>query len=152
MKIQHRFVECIPDSIDSGVLYISISYATAIHLCICGCGKEVVTPFSPTDWRLIFDGETVSLTPSIGNWSFPCRSHYFIKRNRIEVASNMSQRTIDRNREYDRQLKNHQYREPNDVFHEPVNETPAADATGKLVKAGFVGRMSSFLNSIIKSK
>src|SRR5690606_24273500 len=100
MKIQHRFVECIPDSIDSGVLYISISYATAIHLCICGCGKEVVTPFSPTDWKLIFDGETVSLTPSIGNWSFPCRSHYFIKRNRIEVAGNMSQRTIDRNREY----------------------------------------------------
>jgi hypothetical protein len=152
MKIQHRFVECIPDSVDSGVLYISISYATAIHLCVCGCGKEVVTPFTPTDWKLIFDGETVSLTPSIGNWSFPCRSHYFIKRNRIEVAGKISQQTIGRNREYDRRLKNHQYRESSDAFYEPVNEAPTTEVQDNFVKTGFISRMSSFLNSIIKSK
>lgn len=60
MKIEHRFVECIPDFIESGVLYISITYATAMHLCVCGCSREVVTPFSPTDWKLLFDGETAT--------------------------------------------------------------------------------------------
>ena len=152
MKIQHRFVECIPDSIDSGVLYISISYATAVHLCICGCGKEVVTPFSPTDWKLVFDGETVSLAPSIGNWSFPCRSHYFIKRNQIELAGNMSQRTIDRNREYDRQLKNQQYKVSSEVLRGAANEIHVAEVPSQFIKTGLISRISSFLSSIIKLK
>jgi hypothetical protein len=47
--------------------------------CCCGCGHEVVTPFSPTDWKLTFDCVSVSLYPSIGNWSPPCRAHYFIE-------------------------------------------------------------------------
>jgi hypothetical protein len=51
--------------------------------CACGCGKEVVTPLSATDWKLIFDGKTVSLDPSIGNWGFPCRSHYWVRNNRM---------------------------------------------------------------------
>ena len=31
----------------------------------------------------MFDGRTISLNPSIGNWSYPCRSHYWIKGNRV---------------------------------------------------------------------
>ncbi|WP_417924835.1 DUF6527 family protein [Collimonas pratensis] len=27
------------------------------------------------DWSLTYDGKTVSLDPSIGNWSLPCRAH-----------------------------------------------------------------------------
>ena len=42
---------------------------------------EVVIPFSPTDWQLAFDGERASLQPSISNWNFACRSHYWIKGN-----------------------------------------------------------------------
>jgi len=41
----------------------------------------VVTPLSPTGWSLIFDGETVSLYPSIGNWNFPCRSQRLDRRS-----------------------------------------------------------------------
>lgn len=81
--ITHEFVELIPDRLDDGVLYISIGYGTAAHACCCGCGREVTTPLTRDDWRLIFDGESVSLQPSIGNWSFPCQSHYFITMNRI---------------------------------------------------------------------
>ena len=33
------------------------------------------------------DNGTVSLRPSIGNWQLPCRSHYFIVRNRVVWAS-----------------------------------------------------------------
>lgn len=84
--IQHKFVEFIPEMLDEGTLYISIEYCTAVHKCLCGCGNEVVTPLSPTDWELIFDGKTVSLSPSIGNWSFDCKSHYFITRNKVRIA------------------------------------------------------------------
>jgi hypothetical protein len=54
-----------------------------VHRCACGCGNKVITPIRPADWHLFYDGDTVSLTPSIGNWGFPCRSHYWIKAGQI---------------------------------------------------------------------
>lgn len=84
--IQHKFVEFIPNNPKQDILYISIEYRTAVHLCACGCGNKVVTPLSPTDWELRFDGKTVSLFPSIGNWNFECKSHYFITRSKICYA------------------------------------------------------------------
>lgn len=93
--LQHRFVEFIPEEVEEGVLYISIDYRTAIHKCACGCGNEVTTPFSVTDWRLIFNGEAITLRPSIGNWRFPCQSHYWITNGRIEPAARWeSEKTI----------------------------------------------------------
>ena len=86
MRLSHRFVKSVPEHLDDGVLYISIEYATVIHKCCCGCGKEVVTPLSPKDWKLTFDGETISLSPSIGNWNFNCQSHYWIRNNLVEWA------------------------------------------------------------------
>jgi Family of unknown function (DUF6527) len=68
--LTHEFVEYIPDELKDGVLYVSMPFATVAHKCCCGCGKEVVTPLSPTDWTLIFDGKSITLDPSIGNWSF----------------------------------------------------------------------------------
>ncbi len=88
--IVHEFVEFIPSELKEGTLYISIPYATAVHLCACGCGIKVVTPISPPEWLLRWDGDTVSLHPSIGNWQFPCRSHYWIMRNRVEWARSCS--------------------------------------------------------------
>src|ERR1700741_3214725 len=94
-SLLHKFVELIPDKLEDGVLYISIEYCTATHKCVCGCGNEVVTPISPTDWQLTFDGETVSLSPSIGNWSLKCRSHYFIMKNKIRFARKWSDDEIE---------------------------------------------------------
>ncbi|WP_113960530.1 DUF6527 family protein [Roseimicrobium gellanilyticum] len=79
-----RFVKQMPEALEGNTLYVSIEHCTVMHLCCCGCGREVVTPLSPTDWQLYFDGESLSLTPSIGNWRFPCRSHYWIRRSRAE--------------------------------------------------------------------
>jgi hypothetical protein len=101
----YEFVEFIPDAIEEGKIYVSIDYATVVHTCACGCGKEVVTPLSPTDWKLVFDGKTVSLDPSIGNWGFPCRSHYWVKNNRALWAEDWSQSRIDANRAHDRRAK-----------------------------------------------
>ncbi len=44
--LKHEFVEFIPDVIEEGKIFVSIKYATAVHKCCCGCGKEVVTPLS----------------------------------------------------------------------------------------------------------
>lgn len=98
MKLTHKFVKNIPEKIEDGVIYISIDYATAIHKCCCGCGSEVVTPFSPTDWRLTFDGKTITLYPSIGNWNFPCQSHYWITNNEVKWAPKWSKVEIEYNR------------------------------------------------------
>ena len=103
--IEHRFVDEIPESLDEGVLYVSIKYATAIHNCCCGCGNEVVTPLSPTDWEMSFNGESVSLSPSIGNWSFRCQSHYWIKRGRIKWCGLWTSEEITEGREKDSQTK-----------------------------------------------
>src|SRR5258706_14955064 len=85
-RLEHRFLHHIPERLEPGVLYISMDFATAVHRCCCGCGEEIVTPFTPTDWRMTFDGETISLRPSVGNWNIPCRSHYVIERSRVAEA------------------------------------------------------------------
>lgn len=99
--LRHRFVEYIPDRLEEGVLYISVEYLTVTHLCCCGCGQEVSTTLSPTDWRLIFDGKTVSLEPSIGSWGLPCQSHYFITRSRVVWADKWSTGEIETGRRID---------------------------------------------------
>lgn len=108
-RLSHKFVELIPEVLDEGVLYVSLTYGTASHRCCCGCGREVVTPLTPTDWKLIFDGETASLYPSIGNWNFPCRSHYWIWHNRVEWAEDWSQWRIDAADAKDRAQKSKYY-------------------------------------------
>lgn len=107
----HEFVEFIPSELKHGVVYISIPYATASHNCACGCRRKVVTPLTPTDWKLIFDGETVSLSPSIGNWSFECRSHYWILRNHVKWARRWIEAEVDEARTLDRNLKRAYYEE-----------------------------------------
>lgn len=92
-KFTHRFVEFMPEPLEPDVIYVSIRFALVSHLCACGCGEEVVTPLSPEDWQLIFNGETVSLYPSIGNWNFRCRSHYWIDQNRAVQIPHMRPRS-----------------------------------------------------------
>lgn len=84
-----QFVEFVPDRLEAGVLYISRRYATAAHLCCCGCGSEVVTPLNPAKWRLAESNGRVSLSPSVGNWSQSCQSHYWITGNQVKWAGAM---------------------------------------------------------------
>lgn len=104
-RLQHEFVEYIPKELRDGVVYISITFATAVHKCACGCDNEVVTPLSPTDWRVTFDGITISLQPSIGNWNFPCQSHYWITRNTVRWAPRMQGHEIEAGRRFDQWAK-----------------------------------------------
>ncbi|MCT1524727.1 DUF6527 family protein [Sphingobacterium hotanense] len=120
MMLQHKFVEFIPEKVEEGILYISIEYCTAIHKCVCGCGNEVVTPLSPTDWRLTFDGKSITLYPSIGNWNFECQSHYWIRNNKIEFAGYWTEREIRLGRKKDLERKTEYFEMPNIPKEEPV--------------------------------
>jgi hypothetical protein len=82
------FVDVIPDEMFEQSLYISEKYGTIVHKCLCGCGEKVVTPIDniidgkDLGWKLIKnDKYRVSLTPSIGNFQLPCKSHYIITKN-----------------------------------------------------------------------
>ena len=127
--LRHVFVEFIPDELEQGIIYISIRFATASHLCCCGCGNKVVTPIRPTDWKLIFDGKTVSLDPSIGNWSFSCRSHYWIRNNRVQWAPKWSPEQIERGRLRDSYAKNDYSAVANLMAHDAPKEE--ADKTAR---------------------
>lgn len=103
--LRHEFVEYIPDNLNDNTIYVSIKFGTVAHKCCCGCGNEVFTPLSPTDWKLIFNGKSISLDPSIGNWSFDCKSHYWIRHNNVIWAAQWSKEEIDTARAYDRSAK-----------------------------------------------
>lgn len=107
--VSHRFVDLVPDRLEDGILYICIPYETAVHLCLCGCRNEVVTPFHPRQWSVTFDGYSVSLAPSIGNWSFACRSHYWIKNNLVVWDKVLTQVQIGELRAIDQRKLNDHY-------------------------------------------
>jgi hypothetical protein len=104
MKLQSvdpEFVEFIPKNLIYGKLYVSMVYATTVHLCACGCGNKVVLPLSPAEWQLYYDGNAVDITPSVGNGEFPCRSHYWISCNEIRWSSRLTSSQIATSRRRD---------------------------------------------------
>lgn len=94
IELKLIFVREIPKEKEEGILYVSREFHTAVHLCICGCKGPVVTPFSHVidgkdhGWNFTFHNEeTVTLRPSIGNWSpGPYHAHYYITKNKIELC------------------------------------------------------------------
>lgn len=111
-RLAHRFVEHVPEQLDPGVLYISMEYGTVAHSCCCGCGEEVMTPLTPTDWKMTYDGETVSLHPSVGSWTLACRSHYVIKHGKVIEAGPWTDEQVAAERRRDRAAKARHYGEP----------------------------------------
>lgn len=139
-RLTPRFVERMPTDLEDDILYIGIETGTILHKCACGCGHEVNTPLGRTDWSFTYDGETVSLWPSVGNWSFPCRSHYVVKNNRIEWAGAWSDEQVEAGRRADRALKDKQYATSEA---RPRPEPPAAPVGEAVLKHGWWGRLLS---------
>jgi hypothetical protein len=125
--LKHEFVEYIPEKLEDVTVYVSMAFGTVAHKCCCGCGNEVVTPLSPTDWELTFDGQSISLYPSIGNWGFKCQSHYWIKRNRVKWAPRWSKKQIEAGRLRDRLVKDKYFDENRNP---PVDDDTSANAEG----------------------
>lgn len=127
--IRYRLVDSIPREIVEGTIYISQEYATAVHKCCCGCRNEVVTPLGPTDWQIKINHGEVTVYPSIGNWSLPCQSHYWIREGRILWAEQWSEARIAFGRQQNRIAKQIQYGE------RPLSKHPTTStSTGYLAR------------------
>lgn len=124
-----RQVELIPEQLEDGVLYISHRYSTAVHRCCCGCGEEVVTPLGPTDWSVRVVAGLATVHPSIGNWSYACRSHYWIRRGKVVWAGSMSGSEIEAGRARDRAAKRAYFDEINREARSP-NQSPLLTLKG----------------------
>lgn len=105
MTIVPEFVERVPTNIEQGVIYISTSVNTAIHLCPCGCKTEIVIPLDPDEWSFTYDGETITLYPSVGVWGAECKSHYWIKKSKVEWSRMYSNTEIEEVRASERRQK-----------------------------------------------
>jgi hypothetical protein len=132
ISVKHESVDFIPAELQERTLYISIRFATVSHLCPCRCKNKVVTPLKPSDWKLIFDGKTVSLHPSVGNWSFPCRSHYWVRNSRVQWAEDWPKERIEAGRAYDRRAEERSYilGEVPEVLPEQPRKQPARTKKG----------------------
>ena len=103
LKIRPVYTDRIPKDLDEGVFYISRKFSTAAHACLCGCGTKIVTPLKPGRWELSEKDGRVSLSPSVGNWSAECQSHYVIDGNCVKWSVGFSPAQIAANRAGDRQ-------------------------------------------------
>ena len=84
-KVTPRFVEQIPPGKrESGVILVCIKYGVMSLACPCGCGLTMDLSIEPHRWRIEWDGEHLSVCPSVSSSGLPCRSHYWIQSNRIE--------------------------------------------------------------------
>lgn len=92
--IQLRHVEFMPKQLEPGILYVSQQFATAAHLCACGCGAKIRTPLGPTEWELHETAGGPSLWPSVGNWQQACQSHYIIQSGKIVWAGKWTSEQI----------------------------------------------------------
>jgi len=102
LELTPRDLDEFPRVLEEGVLYISEECELAAHKCCCGCREDVITPLRPGRWRLDRNGERVSLYPSIGNWKFACRSHYWVRDNRAIPSFAMDDEEIAEVIELDR--------------------------------------------------
>jgi len=118
--LRPKYVDFMPKTLETGVLYISHKFRTASHLCCCGCGTKVVTPLRETEYRLGKKRGKVSLYPSIGNWNYPCQSHYWIRENQVLWAERMSLEEIQRGRAYDDFLKEAYFSNAYSPWHQAI--------------------------------
>jgi hypothetical protein len=111
-----------------------------MHLCCCGCGSEVVTPLNPAGWTLEIVGGAVTLRPSIGNWSLPCRSHYLIRQGKVVWARDMSRDEIEDGRLRDQRLR--------DIHIADVNRRKEAHADSR---SGAAQRSDSWAARLVRT-
>lgn len=98
MRFRLVNVKYMPKQLKPGILYASEEFGIAVHLCPCGCGSKVRTPLGPTEWVLEKGANGPTLYPSIGNWQFPCQSHYWITDGRVVWAPKWAIKQIDASR------------------------------------------------------
>lgn len=75
--------------LEDGVLYVVNDSPYVEYNCPCGCGSVVTLPTKKHStgydgWDFREENGKVTLSPSVLSSGFPCRSHYFVRKNRIQ--------------------------------------------------------------------
>ncbi len=81
-KFEIEYVETLPlrDNMKENIIYLSEKTWNSSHLCACGCGEEVITPFVRGGWRYqVNSSDEITLSPAITNDI--CNSTYKIQQN-----------------------------------------------------------------------
>jgi len=93
MRYRLSKVEELPSTVDERIVYVSDEYELAVLKCACGCGHTVTL--------LLGDGHRVrdvdgfaDISPSIGVWDAPCRSHFLIRQGRVVWSEDFSDSEI----------------------------------------------------------
>jgi hypothetical protein len=94
MRFKLEHVHFMPRRLQPSVLYVSVEFSTAAHLCACGCGTKIRTPLGPTEWKVTESTKGPTLWPSVGNWQQPCRSHYVIKHGDVLWAGQWTEAQV----------------------------------------------------------
>jgi hypothetical protein len=129
--VRPEFVTSFPTPMEPGVAYVSVEYNSCGHLCACGCGREVITPLSPVQWSFAYDGENISIRPSIGNWTLPCRSHYVVDRGKVRWARDFTEDEVAWNRLRDRALLDGSYSDDESLLDWSVDEPDPRKGEGE---------------------
>lgn len=147
--LEHIFIDTIPDELEDGILYISTRFRVIMHSCCCGCKGKVITPLSPVRWEMIFDGKTVSLSPSIGNWNFKCQSHYWIKNSKVKWAGKWSPTEIEEGKSYERKKRVEYHIKTNEAYKVEISNNTIFERSNELKnKSGFFNSLKIFFRKI----
>lgn len=93
-EIKPVLVMELPKSVNDmkhGILYLKHNEDDtyeSFHLCPCGCGEPVYLQYGGKGWNITLsingrELKSVTISPSVGCFDFPCKSHYFIRENKI---------------------------------------------------------------------
>lgn len=93
-EIKPVLVMELPKSVNDmkhGILYLKHNEDDtyeSFHLCPCGCGEPVYLQYGGKGWNITLsingrELKSVTISPSVGCFDFPCKSHYFIHENKI---------------------------------------------------------------------
>lgn len=84
------------EPLEDGVLYVVDSKDQKEQFveynCPCGCGKTVWIPYYVKNqqkeqfpsWGFSENAGKVTLSPSVYSTGFPCKSHYFVRENKVQ--------------------------------------------------------------------
>lgn len=94
--LRPEYVGQLPDQLAEGVLYVCKEFELTAHKCCCGCGEDVYLKIGPAKWQLSTTSNgRITLYPSVGNWKYACKSHYWIEKNRVIDAGQMEEYEIE---------------------------------------------------------
>ena len=116
-----EFVESFPTPLDAwGLLHLPRvqHLRPPVRLRLWQRGRH---PTLPAQWSFTYDGDSISVRPSVGNWSFACKSHYVINKGHVRWARGFFSDEIARNRARDRAALDG----PNSNSGEPRDESRA---------------------------